>query len=93
MVVDVTEHALALKAWRDAHPDEWEYMKNDALSQAAEGRRRVSAKDLVEAMRRARRVKFNNNWTAALARVLEAEHPELAGMFVKKHASADGVVA
>ena len=86
------KHVNDLMEWIDGNTDAMTFMVSLALQRAQSGR--VSAKQLVEDMRAHYRVTFNNNWTAALARVLENMFPEtLGGKFRMRKAKSDGYVS
>lgn len=90
--LDGERHVNDLMAWAEANPEAWDDMVREGFRQARTGR--VSAKRLVENMRAKHRVSFNNNWTAALARVLEAKYPKtFGGKFRMRKAKSDGYVS
>lgn len=72
------------KYWVLTNPRAWRYMADTAMHQAAEGKK-VSGRQLVENVRKrdfadtyGAPTKVNNNYTPIFARLLVAEHPQLA---------------
>lgn len=72
------------REWADRNPDAWGAMVAIATEHAAEGRR-IGTQDLIERIRwhdftstDGTRTRINNNLSPALARLLVAEHPEVA---------------
>lgn len=85
--------------WIDANPDAWEFIVSEACKSASMGLM-FSVKQLAEYVRWHFRVnrgrsefKLNNNWTAAFARRLGEEHPELKQYMNLRHSVLDGVVS
>ena len=54
-----------------------EWIEQRAVRRYDAGERRIGAKELTEACRKALRVRINNSWTSVLARRLVDRHPEL----------------
>ena len=72
------------KYWMLTNPRAWRYMADTAMHQAAEGKK-VSGRQLVENVRKrdftdtcGAPTKVNNDYAAIFARLLVAEHPQLA---------------
>lgn len=70
------------------NPDVWDAFKKFTIQAAAAGRRRLSARLVVERMRwesvvseKDREFKINNNIAPALARKMMTDHPLYAGFF------------
>jgi hypothetical protein len=79
------------RAWIKANPTAWMALV-DMASQFAESGGYVSMRDLAGWLRIAYHVSIRNALTPALARIMEREHPHLAGAFKKSRAKSDGCV-
>jgi len=79
------------------HPEVYELFTRFALQVAATGRGRFSARAIFHRIRWFTAIetndpdgfKINSIWSPFYARMFEQDHPELAGFFEKRKASAD----
>lgn len=81
--------------WISANGEAWQYMTEQALLSASIGRR-FGAKALVEHVRwhlattrTDKEYKLNSNWSAAFARRLVKEHPEVEPFIAMRHSVLD----
>lgn len=63
------------------HPDVYALFRDEALSRARGGARRIGAKGVVEAIRHKVAGGINNSFVSALARRFASEFPEYAHLF------------
>ncbi len=81
----------AARKWVAQNPDAWAFMADNAERLARRGR--VSAKYLMEMARNELRVSIPNVLSPAIARLMVAERPHLAGAFRMASSRSDGYVA
>lgn len=82
--------AREAQAWIVANMGAWDFMVRNARRLQRKGY--VSANYLVNMVRNEMHVSIKNGYAPALARIMEAEYPELKGAFRMHRSQSDGFV-